>query len=801
MNNNKFRKADRLFAALLSIGYLLAGLVWFGLSDEAGKLLFADPDALARYQTGMAFGFLLASALVVYVLAARGSRLADPFRHGQAGAGLSALLVGLVLVTAAPLVVLLGYNVLAQTRHKVQDANSLVQGAAGSTSAGAQAFLRERAQLARMLARRPRIQAVDRQHCDPLLAEIAAMHDGLLNVAVLDRAGDLVCAARAGPHVRVAGRDLRTTAPLLKPSGQLLALTYPVRGKSDELVGSVQLLLATSALDHLVEDGAPSGVTRSLLTSAGEVLAHAPPAPGHLGRQVAEMARHVEGLQHGNESVVARGLDGKERFYAVRRVPGTELVAVAGVEVGQAFGPLRIDALRSFGVAVAALLLASLLITAIVRRIATPMKGLARAAESVSTGQFDQRAPETGPREVAGVAAQFNRMLDRLPVLERELRDSEARHRTLLEKLSHNIPGVIFQLRREPGGHAAFPFCSERVERMFEVTQSQAAADACAMLARIHPDDRQDVDAALAVSAETLGDFVREYRVLLPVGGLRHYLTYAQPELLAAGDVLWHGCTVDVTPLQVAQQALQLANEHLEARVARRTRALAAANESLESFSYSVAHDLRAPLHAIEGFARALPELIARSEPARVERLVQRIAANTAQMGRMIDGLLEVARAGNGRLDERELQFGDMVSNVLTELQLPAAAQVEVAPLPLVRGDPATLRQVWWNLLANAVKFTSHRPQPRIAIGFEREPDELVFWVRDNGAGFDPEYAGRLFAAFQRLHDANEFEGTGIGLALAKRVVERHGGRMWAEGQPDAGATFYFSLPVGRWLA
>jgi two-component system, chemotaxis family, sensor kinase Cph1 len=139
-----------------------------------------------------------------------------------------------------------------------------------------------------------------------------------------------------------------------------------------------------------------------------------------------------------------------------------------------------------------------------------------------------------------------------------------------------------------------------------------------------------------------------------------------------------------------------------------------------------------------------------------------------------------------------------MVRDVLAELQLPPGARVDVAALPIVRADPASLRQVWWNLLSNAVKFTRQREDARIEVGCERGPQELVLFVRDNGAGFDPQFAGRLFTAFQRLHHADDFEGHGIGLALARRVVESHGGRIWAEARPGEGAVFRFSLPMAR---
>jgi signal transduction histidine kinase len=807
MNNQKApgRVSDRLFAALVGLGYLFAGLVWVRASDQAGSMLFSSADALTRFQTWKGTGFIAGTAVLVFVLAARGTRSADAVAWpARSGPGLSALLAALVLVTAAPLVLLLGYNLLQQTRGSVEEANTLVRSFAGSTATETQAFLRERQRLADRLARRPLVSAVDRANCDPLLAEITGLQEELRNVTVLDAAGQVVCGAQRGTHVAVTRGQLESqpggvlSPPQATPGGPVFALTYPMRAPAGELVGGLQLLVTAGSLQRLVTREGPRGLTNTLVTMQGHLLARSPAVPARVGQRMPELVAFVEPLRRGQTSLVARGVDGVERFYALQRVGQSDVVAIAGVEVDQIFGPARNEALRSFGVAGAVLLLAALLIATMVRRIARPMRALSRAAEAVAAGQFDRRAPETGPREVAGVALQFNRMLDRLPALEHALRESEERHRTLLEKLSRNIPGMIFQLRMEPGGRDCLPFVSDGIQRLFEVKPEEAAQDAAAVLRQVHPDDAARVHASLAASRETLGDLALEYRVLLPQRGLRHYLTYAQPERLAGGGALWHGCTVDITALKEAQLALRQANEHLEARVAERTRELATANESLESFSYSVAHDLRAPLQAIEGFSEALPALLERGETERLDRLVQRIAANTAQMSCMIDGLLAVARAGKGQLVEQPVPLDALVAEVLAGLPRPAATVVQVGSLPTVRADAATLRQVWWNLLANAVKFSAQRTPARIEVGCERRVEECVFFVRDNGAGFEQQFAGRLFTAFQRLHEAHEFEGSGIGLALARRIVERHGGRVWAEGRAGEGACFYFSLPAAR---
>ncbi len=212
-------------------------------------------------------------------------------------------------------------------------------------------------------------------------------------------------------------------------------------------------------------------------------------------------------------------------------------------------------------------------------------------------------------------------------------------------------------------------------------------------------------------------------------------------------------------------------HHHLEAQVAQRTEALEGTNAELESFSYSVSHDLRAPLRAIHGFARILLEDHKAKLDPEAQRLLGVIDQNTRRMGQLIDDL---------RRGEAERQ---------------RSLEIRIDPLPVARGDRALVRQIMSNLLQNAVKFTRGRDNARIEVGSRPDGDQTVYFVKDNGAGFDPRYADKLFGVFQRLHSAEQFEGTGVGLAIVKRIVQRHGGRVWAEGQLDQGATFYFTLP------
>ena len=234
----------------------------------------------------------------------------------------------------------------------------------------------------------------------------------------------------------------------------------------------------------------------------------------------------------------------------------------------------------------------------------------------------------------------------------------------------------------------------------------------------------------------------------------------------------------------------------LEATVRKRTEALEAANKELESFSYSVSHDLRAPLRAVDGYARMLEEDYAARLDDEGRRLLAVVRQSSVRMGRLIDDLLAFSRLGRQQPAKQLVDMTELARDVVTELRNGAAASVELGALPSARADRALIRQVWTNLVGNALKYSGKRADARVEIGGRQDGGESVYWVRDNGVGFDMRYADKLFGVFQRLHRADEFDGTGVGLAIVQRVVARHGGRVWAEAKPGEGACFHFSLPA-----
>ena len=249
--------------------------------------------------------------------------------------------------------------------------------------------------------------------------------------------------------------------------------------------------------------------------------------------------------------------------------------------------------------------------------------------------------------------------------------------------------------------------------------------------------------------------------------------------------------------LRGSEQAYRALSEELEARVVARTSELQVAVHELEAFSYSVSHDLRAPLRALHGFSHILAVEHAAGLAPEALRYLGLIEQEAQRMGLLIDDLLRLSRLGRQVLERRPVRPAALAAQAMHDLGAEAhGRQVEftLGDLPPCTADAALLRQVFANLLANALKFTRPREIARIEVGSRREDGAQVYFVRDNGAGFDMRYADKLFGAFQRLHRAEQFEGTGVGLAIVQRIVHRHGGRVWAEGATDAGATFSFTL-------
>jgi PAS domain S-box-containing protein len=313
--------------------------------------------------------------------------------------------------------------------------------------------------------------------------------------------------------------------------------------------------------------------------------------------------------------------------------------------------------------------------------------------------------------------------------------------------------------------------------------------------------DRATLEAALRAAIDRGTPYDLELQLTSARGVKKWVRTICRPITDNGKVVRVRGSLQDITDRKRAEAEIRQLNAELEQRVRDRTAELEAANKELEAFSYSVSHDLRAPLRAVGGFSRIVVEEYGPHLPEKAREYLADVQSGARRMGQLVDDLLAFSRIGRAAINRQTIDAQKLVEDCLREVTTtPDARRIDarVADLPPCRADLSLLRQVWLNLLSNAVKYSGKRNPAVVEVGATAGPDGPTYFVRDNGVGFDMRYAHKLFGVFQRLHRAEEYEGTGIGLALVQRIVQRHGGRVWAEAAPDAGATFYFSLGGAR---
>ncbi|MET0350608.1 MAG: PAS domain-containing protein [Rhizobacter sp.] len=368
------------------------------------------------------------------------------------------------------------------------------------------------------------------------------------------------------------------------------------------------------------------------------------------------------------------------------------------------------------------------------------------------------------------------------------------RERDRFEMVAKTSPSAVHTLRRSADGRYDVTFGIERFADMYGMPLDQIRGDALrAFATRIHPDDLPVLSVSVDASWRQGTPWRAEYRVLHPERGQRWIEAHSMPLREPDGATVWHGTLTDVTERREAEARIRSINADLEARVTARTAELQNAVQELEAFSYSVSHDLRAPLRAIDGFSQVVLKDYGPLLPETGQRYLNIIRDSAQKMGQLIDDLLAFSRLGRQAITRRPVDTSMIVREALETLapmRQGRSVDVCIGELPPSDCDPAMLRQVWINLLSNALKYTRNRSQARVEVGF----DGPEFFVRDNGTGFDMKYAHKLFHVFERLHRVDEFEGTGVGLAIVQRIVERHGGAVRVEAAPNQGAAFYFRL-------
>ena len=456
---------------------------------------------------------------------------------------------------------------------------------------------------------------------------------------------------------------------------------------------------------------------------------------------------------------VAQAQAGKTLFDAFR-IANDKFQATVSAQVGLAIAQARAGQRLGFGLLLIAGVIAGIILAALGRTLITrtlrPIARLAASARELAAGR-------------PAVLLATNRT-DEIGDLSQALASwrAAARDRDHMFNLSDDVFAVA-------GFDGLFKTVNPAWERISGITAAEFTSTP--YLEFVHPDDRASTIAEAGKLAEGVKTISFRNRYVCKDGSYRWLDWTAVP---VTGEELIYCVGRDVTDKKNAEDAIN------------------ALNKELEAFTYSVSHDLRAPLRAIHGFVRILVEEHAQEFQGEARRYLDLVAANARQMGRLVDDLLQFSRMGRQPLNKQRVSAGALVRRALEQLQ-PAlegrSVELTVGDLPSVDGDPALLQQVFLNLIGNAIKYTKGREPARIEVGARTEPNgDLVHFVKDNGAGFDMQYAHKLFGVFQRLHRAEEYEGTGVGLALVHRIISKHGGRIWADAAVGRGATFFFTL-------
>jgi PAS domain S-box-containing protein len=437
------------------------------------------------------------------------------------------------------------------------------------------------------------------------------------------------------------------------------------------------------------------------------------------------------------------------------------------------------------------------------RRIVQPVEALARTAQIISDGDLSRQAEVTGQDEIGKLAVAFNQMTGRLREVvsdleqhvielerkEKALRKSEERFRALVETTSDWI--------WETDENGVYTYTSPAVRDMLGYEPDELVGKTPFDL--MPPDEAERVTIIFQDGVTSLKPLERLENVNLHKDGHQVVLeTSGVPILSADGELLgFRGIDRDITARKRAAEKIHRLNEELEQRVRERTAQLEATNQELEAFAYSISHDLRAPLRAINSFSAILQEEYSDALDGVGMDYLNRVRASSLKMSQLIDDLLDLSRLGRGELLLMPTNLTPSAKRLFSEITKNESGRkfdFQMMDLPLIQVDVKLMEVMLTNLLINAVKFTRGREPATIEFGYLPEEETPTFYIRDNGVGFEMKYADKLFAPFQRLHTEEEFEGTGIGLAIVQRVVKRHGGRIWIEAELDKGTTVFFTL-------
>ncbi len=437
-----------------------------------------------------------------------------------------------------------------------------------------------------------------------------------------------------------------------------------------------------------------------------------------------------------------------------------------------------------------ALVLCALLAVLTIRNLTSPITRMVEDVDLIAAGDLDHPLSPPLGQELIRLEESVSAMVSRLKMMITDLRESEENYRTLVQSANSII------LRFDTSGNVTF--INKYAQKFFGYSTDEIMGKN--LVGTIVPktgSSGKDLQGKMKDLIIHPDRYVLSENENTKKDGSLVWISWTNQPFYDAEGTLVEILSIgnDITSLKQAEKEISDLNNELEQRVVERTRQLVEVNRNLESFTYSVSHDLRAPLRAISGYSSILLQDLP-NIPENDRRYLELLRQNAHEMGRLIDDLLSFSKLGQRSLQKTMIYPASPIREILQELRNdPDTEKVEfvIGHLPPCHGDPVLFRQVFTNLLSNAVKFTRTREHPKVEIGFIEQDGRTVYFIRDNGIGFDMKYADKIFGVFQRLHDSGEYEGTGVGLAIVHRIIELHGGKIWVESTPGKGTTFYFT--------
>jgi len=714
------------------------------------------------------------------------------------GVSLRTLLLTLVVALVVPLAGIWFYSIYANVRKAVVEARSDARTLVEVTAHDTASTLKTHREALQVLAQRPLIRAVDPDRCDPILPQIQLLFPRAMDVGVFNQRGDLVCSAGRPPGTTFSVAKTAWFEQMVREDREIVGgplfgvnsgkwitvLANPIHDERKNLVGFVSLPLDLAVyVPNISAASLPADAVVGILTADGTVVWRNAEPKSWLGKNVSQDRTLKRLLEMKSGEMEGKAENSENRLYVITPIPGADWYAYVGIPTrviyADAYSTAKINSL----IAVFGLIAITGFAVLLSRRIERPVRSLVATIRAIREGKADTRARTTGVLEIADLAGEFNLMLD-------HLRESERRLRDIFESV--NLLTVMIDAQGN------LIYCNQALLDLTNWKKEEVIGKNWFGTFRPPEQVREQLERFLGQIAA--GAIPRNYEGDMVSREGERFVIFWSHTLMRdpAGRVVGVASIgQDITQRKRAEAEIERLNQTLEQRVMERTAELDRANRELESFAYSISHDLRGPARAMSGFSSILlQENKDRLDPDSMHQL-NRIEAAARHMGRLIDDLLRLSRISRAEMSRQDFDLSQMVHEVaqsLVDAHAGRNVRIEVEPDMRINADPGLIRILLENVLENAWKFTSRIDDAHIAVGQEKHGVDVTYFVRDNGAGFDMQYAAKLFAPFERLHHQDEFEGTGIGLSIVHRIITRHMGRVWAEAKVGQGTTIRFTL-------